>query len=65
VVGYCRWLFTFEGIASLAATALELIPKFHDVHVHAEAGRSVQAGIGKVLDPKAGIGMREWIHANP
>ena len=28
-------------------------------------GRSREAGIGEVLDPKAGSGMREWTHANP
>ena len=46
-----------EGIASPAASGLELVSKFYDVHVHAEAGWSVQAGIGEVLNPKSSIGM--------
>ena len=58
------WLFTREGIASLATSWLKPVSKFYDVHVHTETGRSVQAGIGEVLDPKAGIGVREWIDAN-
>jgi hypothetical protein len=42
---------------SLAAPGLELISKFYDVHIHAETGGSVQAGIGEVLNSKSGIGM--------
>ena len=54
----------FEWIDDPATSGLEPVSKLHDVHVHAETGRSVQAGIGEVLDPKTGIGMLEWTHAN-
>src|SRR4029077_6268934 len=46
-------------------SGLEPVAKFYDVHVHAETGRSVQAGIGEVLDAKPGVGMRQWISADP
>src|SRR6185295_18080775 len=46
------------------ASRLKLVSKFHDVHVHAETGRSVEAGIGEVLGTKPGKGVREWIDAN-
>jgi hypothetical protein len=52
-------------LADFFSILLEPVSEFCDVHVHAETCRSVQAGIGEVLDPKAGIGMRERIHANP
>ena len=60
-----NWLFTCEEFANLVTSWLKPVSKLYDVHIHAETGGSVQAGIGKVLDSKAGIGMREWIHANP
>jgi hypothetical protein len=46
-------------------SGLELVAKFYDVHVHAETGRSVQAGIGEVLEPKASIGVGKRIDTNP
>ena len=46
-------------------SGLELVAKFYDVHVHAETGRSVQAGIGEVLEPKASIGVGKGIDTNP
>jgi hypothetical protein len=36
---------------------LKLVSKFHDVHVHAETGRSVETGIGEVLGTKPGKGV--------
>jgi hypothetical protein len=54
----------YEGIAGRATSWLIPVFEFYDLHVHAGPGRSVQAGIGEVLDPKARIGMRERIHAN-
>ena len=43
---------------------LKLVSEFHNVHVHAETGRSVQAGIGEVSGAKSGKGVREWVDAN-
>jgi len=44
---------------------LKPVSELCDIHVHAETRRLVQSGIGEMLDTKAGVGMREWIHANP
>ena len=53
-----------EGIINFHASRLKLVSKFYDVHVHAETGRSVQAGIGEVLGTKSCKGVREWVDAN-
>ena len=43
----------------------KLISDLHDVHIPADSGGSVQAGIGEVLGSKSGIGVGDWIDANP
>ena len=58
-------VFVREGIINFHASRLKLVSKFYDVHVHAETGRSVHAGIGEMLGMNSGIGVRKWIDANP
>ena len=48
----------------LSLFGLESVAKLYDVQIHTKAGRSIQAGIGEVLEAKAGIHMRYWVNAD-